>query len=105
MGKGSRDKGKVGEREVVQIARAHGFPRARRQGDAGQDDRDIAHVEPAYLEVRRREKLDIPGWCREVDAAAPDDLIPVVAFRRNGEPWRAILPLETALELLARERP
>ena len=38
-------------------------------------------------------------------AAAGDHDLPVVAHRRDGQPWRATLPLVDLLELLAwRER-
>ena len=54
---------------------------------------------------RHRGRLDLPQAIRQAEAAAGDHDLPVVAHRRDGEPWRATLPLVDLLELLAwRER-
>lgn len=99
-GRSSRRKGKAAELEIVHIARAAGFPEARRTGPTGQIRGDIDNVPPLYLEVRRRENLAIPSWAREVEAEAPAGQIPVVVFRRSQEPWRAVLPFGDLLELV-----
>lgn len=107
MSRSQRVKGKEGELEVASLARECGHHDAGRNGDARQVDGDIAGVDGAYVEVRRRNALRIDAWCREVEAEAAalgvDDL-PVVAFRRDREPWRAAVPLDGLLELLAELR-
>lgn len=100
-GRGSRHKGKSAELEVVHLARAAGFSDAQRTGSAGQIRGDIDGIPGVYVEVRRRETLALPAWCREAEEEAPDLTLPVVAFRRSHEPWRAALPLAALLELLA----
>lgn len=104
MSKAQRVKGKEGELEVAALAREQGHPDAGRNGDARQVDGDIAGISGAYVEARRREKLSIPAWCREVEGEVEKlgtDDIPVVAFRRSREPWRAVVPLADLFGLLA----
>lgn len=99
MGKPSRTKGKTGEREIVLLAKEAGFDKAHRSWQIPQPNGDIGGIPGVHLEVRRREGLAVEAWCREVEAKA-NDRIPVVAWRRNGEPWRATLPLTDLLRLL-----
>jgi Holliday junction resolvase len=103
-----RRKGAEGEREAVELLRAHGWPRAHRNFDSGSaGGGDVAHgPEGVVIEVKRhRGRLDLPSAIRQAEAAAGDPDLPVLANRRDGEPWRATLPLVDLLELLAwRER-
>lgn len=107
MSRSQRVKGKEGELEVAELARENGHPDAGRNGDARQVDGDIAGVDGAYVEVRRRNALRIPEWAREVEGEAAElgtEDLPVVAFRRDREPWRAVVPLDRLLALLAEAR-
>jgi hypothetical protein len=129
MGKPSRDKGKVGERQVVELAKPY-FPDAHRSWQTPQPNGDIGGIPGVHLEVRRREALSVEAWCKEVEAkceceaccgtgkvmgdhandhyACPGcegsgvSRIPIVAWRRNGQPWRVALPLDQFLQLLQR---
>ncbi len=104
MSRSQRVKGKEGELEVAGLAREHGHPDAGRNGDARQVDGDLTGISGAYVEARRRESLRIPAWAREVEAEAEalgTEDIPVVAFRRSREPWRAVVPLDRLFDLLA----
>ncbi len=87
----SRSKGKVGERQVVELAKAAGFEDAHRDWMTPQPNGDIGGVPGTYIEVRRRERVDILAWAREAETAA-DDKLPIVAFRTSREPWRACVP-------------
>jgi len=79
MSASQRRKGADGEREVVELLHAHGY----------------------VLEVKRhRGRLDLPAAVRQVESACASGDVPVVAHRRDGEPWRATPPLEDLLELL-----
>ncbi len=109
MSAGERRKGAEGEREVVAMLAAHGYGRARRNfgsGSAGGGD-VVEGPEGILLEVKRhRGRLDLPAAVRQAESACAPGDVPVVAHRRDGEPWRATLPLADLLELLAwRERP
>jgi len=104
MSASERRKGAAGELEVVALLQARGWPRAHRNfasGSAGGGD--VAQgPEGVVIEVKRhRGRLDLPKAIRQVKAAAGDHDLPIVAHRRDGEPWRATLPLEDLLELLA----
>jgi len=108
MSASERRKGAAGEREIVELLHAHGWPRAHRNfGSGSAGGGDVAHgPEGVALEVKRHGgRLDLPRAIRQAEAGAGDHDLPIVAHRRDGEPWRATLPLEDLLELLAwRER-
>ena len=93
-GKRSRIKGATGERELAALLTdALGFVVQRKLGQA-RDGGDDIQVGKYRIEVKRREALRLDDWCKQVeDAAQPGD-VPVVAYRRNGQPWRVVVPLE-----------
>ena len=98
----SRRKGKVGELEVVHMAWDAGFPNAKRTSDgSSQTGRgDIGGIPAVYLEVRRREALNVWACLSEItEKANPSDL-PVLAFRRSRSPWYGALLLDELLPLL-----
>jgi Holliday junction resolvase len=104
MSAGHRRKGAAGELEVVDLLHAHGWTAAHRNFDSGSaGGGDVARgPEGAVLEVKRhRGRLDLPAAIAQAEAAAGDPDLPIVAHRRDGQPWRATLPLEDLLELLA----
>lgn len=103
-GRRSKRKGKVGESQVVNIAKANGCPQAERDWKTPQLDGDVAGIPHTHLECRRRERIDIIVWSREVEAKARNDNIPVVAYRKSHEPWRASLPLADLIRLIANQR-
>src|SRR4051794_13106410 len=99
MAKASRDKGVRGEREVVRLAGAFGLTAQRTAAlqaagkrIPGAADVTIAELPGLHLEVKRDERLSVD---RMVDQAEADagDREPVVVYRRNGQPWRAVVPL------------
>lgn len=98
MGMSERRKGKAGEREVAKLFEAGGFSGAKRSGDAGQPDGDLDHVGPFYVEVRRRERLALPAWIKEVEAESPAHLTPIIAFRQSNMAWQVALRLEAFIE-------
>lgn len=107
MGKLSRDKGKVGEREVAARLRAAGFSAARRgvQFKGGADSADVTGLPGHHLEVKRTEKLNLWGALEQAkkDAAAGvtgKGKAPVVVHRSSRRDWVAILPLDDFLELV-----
>jgi Holliday junction resolvase len=105
MSASQRRKGADGEREVVELLHAHGWPQARRNfGSGSAGGGDVANgPEGVVLEVKRhRGRLDLPAAVRQAESACAPGDVPVVAHRRDGEPWRATLPLEDLLELLER---
>lgn len=96
MGKSSRDKGKRGEREFAALLRSLGFDEARRTvqycGNTGDAD-DVAGVEGLHFEVKRCETTKIGEWTKQAARDCTDtNKVPVVAHRRNGEPWLITIP-------------
>lgn len=102
MGKPSRDKGKAAERDVVNRFKARGI-KARRlwedssKGGQDQGDIEIEVAVPPYIEVRRRETLDIPGWLREIEGEGNERAL---IFRRSREDWHVAIPLSYFIDLL-----
>lgn len=106
-GDGPRRKGADGEREIVTILRAAGWPHARRTAD-GRSQRGRGDVAGGpvgvHWEVRRRERAELWQWLADAERGAGADQVPLVAFRRSRSGWWAAMPLEAVLALLrARE--
>lgn len=102
MSKMSRDKGKLGEREVIkllqpvitQVYEAMDMEAPLLQRNLMQSDRggfDIVGLEWMALEVKRREQLGIAEWWAQTLRQAGSDKEPVLLYRRNNERWRACL--------------
>ena len=96
LGKMQRDKGKRGEREVVQIMQSIGWMEARRarQSD-GAVDPDVAGCDPLWIEVKRRKGI---AACRFMDQAETDGnekkdphRLPLVFMREDGGEWLVML--------------
>lgn len=103
MSRASRQKGARGELEVVDAARAAGFPACRRAFASGASGGgDLTGLPGICIEVKRTERLDLPGAFRQAQAAALPTEIPVVAHRSSRQPWLATLPLDDLLALLKR---
>lgn len=104
-GRRSRDKGARGEREVVDVFRSVGLDAHRAApmqagGVAGYPD-VVVEGHPIHVEVKRTETLALPAWTRQAEADARPGEVPVVAYRRSGEAWRAVVPLDYFAALLA----
>ena len=109
LGKMQRDKGKRGEREVVQIMQSIGWPEARRSRQSdGAVDPDVAGCDPFWIEVKRRKSI---AACRFMDQAETDGnekknphRLPLVFMREDGGEWLVMLKAEqmmaVALQLI-----
>jgi Holliday junction resolvase len=97
-GRRARNKGANGERELAGILSDElGFSVKRKLGQARDGGDDIS-IGQYRIEVKRRERLAIEDWCKQVEACCGQSDVPVLAFRRNGEPWRCVVPLEWMIE-------
>jgi len=106
MGKGERDKGSRGQREAMALIVGFGGVVHRgAQGGAHDADPDL-RVEfgrwKLAVEVKRRERLDLPGWWRQAEGYAAAGGEPVVMWRRNREGWLAAVRAGTLMGLLGR---
>lgn len=92
MGKMSRDKGKRGEAEVVNLLKAYGFD-ARRgcQYKGGPDSPDVIGLPNVHIEVKRTERFDLYGALEQAQRDAGEKETPVVFHRRNGKPWIVVM--------------
>ena len=92
MGKMQRDKGKRGEREVVQIMRDLGYPDARRarQSD-GAVDPDVAGCPSLWLEVKRRKNIAAARFMDQAVSDAKEKGMPIVYLREDGGEWMVML--------------
>lgn len=106
MGRASREKGKRGEREVVAVFRDAGLEARRTapmQAQEGAPEADVAvNVAGQHIEVKRVNRIRMLEWSRQAERAAGPGIVPAVAYRPDGEPWRVSLPLEDYAQLLKR---
>lgn len=99
----SKQKGKVGEAEVVHILKEHGFEDARRTaqycGMSG-DAADVIGLPGFHLEVKRQERLSIWDWIEQAERDHKEGTIPIVVFRKSRKKWQVCLDFEQFLELI-----
>jgi Holliday junction resolvase len=97
----SRAKGARGERELAQLLTEAGYP-ARRgcQFAGGQDSPDVvcAGLGALHFESKVTERLDLYAAISQAERDAPNK-IPLVAHKRNGKEWVAIIPLRVFLRV------
>jgi Holliday junction resolvase len=99
-GRTSRNKGAGAERELATtLTEELGFCVKRKLSQA-RDSGDDIQIGKYRIEVKRREKLAIMDWCRQVEACTAASEVPLVAFRQNGQPWRVVIKLEHLIPLL-----
>jgi Holliday junction resolvase len=88
MSRMSREKGKRGEREFAELLREHGYDARRGQQFAGGGDSpDVVVNLPIHFEVKRTESFS-PSYLAQAERDAHPANQPVVAWKRNGAPWR-----------------
>jgi Holliday junction resolvase len=92
-GRMARNKGAAGERELSKILTDElGFEVKRKLGQA-RDGGDDIQIGKYRIEVKRREALRLDDWCQQIEKVCDPREVPVVAYRRNGQPWRAVVPM------------
>lgn len=100
----SKDKGKRGEREVVDILKTHGYENARRTaqycGNTG-DASDVVGLPGFHIEVKHQEQVRLDDWWAQAvrDSEGTGD-IPIVVHRKNGQKWKVTMDFETFLEVI-----
>ena len=105
MGRMSRTKGKVGERELSRVLRKL-YPQLKDQIRRGQQyngadgSADVIGIPGLHIECKRTEKLNLYKALDQAEDDCPKDQIPVVAHRRNLQPWVLILPLDKLTEFV-----
>ncbi len=99
-GRGKRNKGAAGERELAGILKDNlGFEVKRNLGQA-RDGADDITIQKFRIEVKRQERLQVDKWSEQVESCSKSGEIPILAYRRNGQPWRVCLKLDDFIPLM-----
>lgn len=99
-GRAARVKGAAAEREVAKILTdSLGFVVKRNLGQA-RDGADDLTVQQFRIEVKRRETIAIDKWSQQVEDCAQAGEVPVVVYRRSGQPWRVCLLLDDFIPMM-----
>jgi hypothetical protein len=53
-----------------------------------------------HVEVKRDQHMSVDAMVRQAEGDALYGRIPLLAYRRNDQPWRGVLPLATIFELI-----
>lgn len=101
MARMSRNKGKVGEREVAALLREHGFDGARGvQYQGGRDSADVMGLPGFHIEVKRVETFSAYKALEQAVADSGGAGTPVVFHRSNARPWIVVLSADAFLDLV-----
>lgn len=101
----SRTKGKVGEREVAQLLRDHGFE-ARRgvQFQGGPDSPDVIGLPGFHVEVKRTEAFRLYPALEQAKNEKREGDVPAVFHRANSRPWVVVMDAADFLALVRLSR-
>lgn len=96
-----REKGARGERLLAKELREYGYEAERGcQHAGGKDSPDIkSNMHGVHWEAKNTEKLRLYEAIAQSKRDAGKDEIPLVAHKRNREPWYVTLPLDGFMKL------
>jgi Holliday junction resolvase len=102
MSKMSKEKGKLGEREVAALLKEHGFEARRGQQFAGGGDSpDVVHNIPGiHIEVKRTEQFNLWAALDQAEQDKRPTEMPTVWHRKNGKKWVVVLAAQDFLKLV-----
>ena len=99
-GRGKRNKGATGERELAALlSDALGRVVKRNLGQAREGGCDI-NIQHWNIEVKRQEKIKIYDWMKQAMESCAAGQSPVVAFRKNGKDWLVTMTLNDWVGLI-----
>ena len=98
----SRQKGAQGEREFAEVLKAWGYEARRGQQFAGGGDSPdvVTNVPGVHFEVKRVQAGNPYGWLAQAIRDAKTGSVPVVAHRRNGQDWVAVLRMDDLIKFI-----
>jgi len=64
------------------------------------DGADDITIQKFRIEVKRQERLQVDKWSEQVESCSKSGEIPILAYRRNGQPWRICLKLDDFIPML-----
>lgn len=102
IGRGSRNKGKVAERQAAALLTEAGLEASRAQqfkGNAGSFDLNCPALEAMGfgIEVKAQVRPSFPAW---IEKAKETGHTPLILWRKHNDQWYALLPLSALLPLL-----
>lgn len=96
----SKQKGKVGEREIAKILKGYGYDTRRGQQFSGlQGDADVVGLPHIHIEVKRNERLNVQEAMEQSKRDAREGEMPTVMHRRNRTEWLVTMPLTEWMKL------
>jgi Holliday junction resolvase len=101
-GRHSKNKGKVGEREVAERFNEQGL-HARRtvqyNGQAGDSDVLVDELHEFFFEVKRQNTVKLHDWWSQVEQDSKGKT-PVLIFRRDSDDWKVCMTLTDWIKLV-----
>lgn len=99
----SRLKGAVGERELANVLKKHGYDTRRGQQYSGLNgDADVVGLPNIHIECKRVERLNIHEAMNQSKRDARAGETPVVMHRRNRTEWLVTMTLKDFIEMYER---
>ena len=107
IGSMSKNKGKVGERDVAKLLRSRGYEAKRGvQFQGGNDSPDVvSELKAMHIEVKRVERLRIYAAMAQARYDKNDDQFPTVWHRKSHEEWLVTLRAQDFLDILVKLYP
>lgn len=100
IGKLSRNKGKVYERELAGNLREYGYDTHRGQQFCGKNgDADVVGLPGIHIEAKRREQITIYDWMAQSISEAKQEESPVVMFRKSNCETLVVMRLPDFMDL------
>ncbi len=98
----SKNKGKRGELEVVELLEKYGFSARRGQQFKGTPDSpDIIHnMEGFHIEVKKVEAFHLHHALEQAIEDKAENETPLVFYKKNRKPWIVVLEAEDFLSLM-----
>lgn len=102
VGRSSKRKGKAGELEAARLFRENGFEVHRTvqyNGRSPAGAADLDGIPGLWIEVKRREKLNIYDAIAQTERDHTPGTLQTVFHRKNNCPWLVTMPAEDWFEL------
>lgn len=100
----SRNKGKCGELELVNFLKERGIDARRgQQYEGSSDSPDVIAsgcLKDVHLEVKRVQAGNLYNWLKQACTDCDLAKMPIVAHRRNGERWIAVMDMRDFVNIM-----
>lgn len=95
----SKRKGKVGELELANLLKKHGYNTRRGQQYNGIEGEDVVGLPGIHIECKRVEKLNIDNAMDQSKNDAKKNEIPCVFHRKNRKDWLVTMTLDDFIQI------